>query len=90
VTAAKLTPVQRGKLGGLTRAHKAGPNGMALAGAKGARATLERYGRAHFLALAFRRWHPESAIALQESETAGRQPAATRRGGDEHDVGPSG
>lgn len=51
MTAPKLTPAERGRLGGLTAAHRLGREGVAARGRKGGEATLEKYGRAQFVRL---------------------------------------
>ena len=51
----KLTRQQIARLGGLSRAHKAGTEGMAAAGSKGGNTTADRYGREHMTRIALKR-----------------------------------
>jgi hypothetical protein len=56
MAADKLTAAQAGKLGGLRAAHVMGADGLARAGSKGGRATLENKGREHYSRIAHQRW----------------------------------
>lgn len=53
MTQVKLTKRQAGQLGGLTTAHKLGETGRRRRARKGGEATLAKYGRAHYVRMAW-------------------------------------
>lgn len=63
MTARKKNPMSRaeaGRRGGLTSAHRLGPEGMAAIGARGGEVTLARHGRVHMLRMSDRRWRQQA------------------------------
>jgi len=73
-----LSRTQVASLGGLSAAHRLGPEGRKRRAAKGGEAVLEAHGRGHFKKMALQRWGriegggPSREKPAQEGSNAGR------------------